>query len=211
MPRGLRFAWGLALWVLAAAQAFVDGDAVHPTLPRRVLGGAPRHALLLAGAVSQLHGGHYQKAADLYSASNKHVLGAPFKICANTVKKHIIEFNGVPTDVFQHSWNPELEGGFRATYLAPPFNTFVKSYTGVFEDNRPYEAQLRPIYGADPAADWSQVSWSVSMSRAAMMMLQHEQANNITYDRIILVRPDGEHMGACARTHATLLGASSLS
>ena len=30
------------------------------------------------------------------------------------------------------------------------------------------------------------------MSRVVMIMLQRERARNVTYDRIILVRPDGK-------------------
>ena len=67
--------------------------------------------------------------------------------------------------MFQHSWNPELEGGFEKVYTEPPFNTYVQSYKGEFEDNRPYEQQLRPIYAGDLANDWSQVG------RAAGLLL----------------------------------------
>jgi len=45
--------------------------------------------------------------------------------------------------------------------------------------------------GKGPRLDWSQISWSLSISRAVAMMQQHEQEVNVTYDRIILVRPDG--------------------
>ena len=45
--------------------------------------------------------------------------------------------------------------------------------------------------GEGPRLDWSQISWSLSISRAVAMMQQHEQEVNVTYDRIILVRPDG--------------------
>ena len=45
--------------------------------------------------------------------------------------------------------------------------------------------------GDAPRLDWSQISWSLSISRAIAMMQEHEQKVNVTYDRIILVRPDG--------------------
>lgn len=101
--------------------------------------------------MSRLSGNHYQKSADLYSGPT--LKGQPYRVCANTVKKHIIEANGIPTDIFQHSWNPELATGFRRSYLDPPFNQYVANYTGLFENNLPYEEMLRSLYNG---SDWSQ-------------------------------------------------------
>lgn len=66
-----------------------------------------RNALLVAGAFSKPSGDHYGHAADLYSA-NALSHGSMVRVCANTVKRHILEANGIVTDVFQHSWNPEV-------------------------------------------------------------------------------------------------------
>jgi hypothetical protein len=145
-------------------------------------------AMTCSGAMSQLSGEHYQHASDLYSTPK--LLGEPYRICANTVKRHVVEFNQVATDVFQHSWNVEFQEGFRRAYEEPPFNRFIGSYEGLFEDNRPYEDQLRPVYNGT-ANDWSQVSWSISMSRVVMLMLQAERRTGRRYDRIIVMRPDG--------------------
>ena len=152
----------------------------------------PRNALILAGAMSHIKGiGHYANAEDLYKQTAVAVTGTPWTVCANTVKKHVIEHNGAVTDVFQHSWNPNLEGAFEKAYLSAPFERLVGSYTGAFEDNRPYEQNLKGVYStADSETDWNQVSWSISMSKAAMLMFQAEVKRNVTYDRVIFMRPD---------------------
>jgi len=88
------------------------------------------------------------------------------------VKRHVIEVNGIATDIFQHSWSMHLEGAFKEVYTQPPYNSFVGGYVGQFEDNRPYEAALKPAYASE---DWNQASWAISMSKAVRLMLQVEE------------------------------------
>ena len=97
-PRPLVLRRAMLAAALLLASIISGGDAGEASKDHSSKASAtrPRNALLLAGAVSQLHGGHYQKAEDLYYVS-KSTLGAPYRICANTVKKHIIEFNKVLT------------------------------------------------------------------------------------------------------------------
>jgi len=66
-----------------------------------------RHALLIAGAFSKQAGGHYGHANELYSNTTRS-RGSMVRVCANTVKRHVLEANGIVTDIFQHSWNPEV-------------------------------------------------------------------------------------------------------
>jgi len=66
-----------------------------------------RHALLIAGAFSKQAHGHYGHAAELYSNTTRSHLSM-VRVCANTMKRHVLEANGVVTDIFQHSWNPEV-------------------------------------------------------------------------------------------------------
>jgi hypothetical protein len=87
------------------------------------------------------------------------------------VKRHVIEVNGVVTDIFQHSWSTHLEGEFKEVYTQPPYNSFVGGYVGQFEDNRLYEALLKPAYASE---DWNQASWAISMAKAMRLMLQVE-------------------------------------
>jgi hypothetical protein len=98
MPRG-RIALLAVLVALTMAVGAPDSSGTAAT--------TKRHALLVAGAFSRPSGDHYQRATDLYEPSAR-PHGSMVRVCANTVKKHILEANGIVTDVFQHSWNPEV-------------------------------------------------------------------------------------------------------
>ena len=147
----------------------------------------PRNALLIAGAVSRLparkhatNAGQFSTAASLYDSTNRpHYSSVP--ICAASLRKHIIEANPAYWDIFLHSWNPDLEHVFR--------KAFPNSTSMVFEDNRPYEAAFAERYRN---AKWPTVSFSISVGKVAMQMMQFQQQEmgGNEYSRVLLVRPD---------------------
>jgi len=74
-------------------------------------------------------------------------------VCANSILRHIVSFNGIPTDVFLHTWSYDLESQFRGL-----FNLTAAE----FEHNQPYEAQMKGLF---PAYSWAEISYTLSVQR----------------------------------------------
>ena len=112
------------------------------------------NALLIAGAVSRLPtkggNGQFISVDSLYDSSRAY---SSIKVCANSVLKHIVRNNPVPTDVFLHTWSFDLEPQFRQLYNLT---------ASAFEHNRPYEAQMKHLF---PEYSWPEISYTISVQR----------------------------------------------
>ena len=118
----------------------------------------------------------------------------PLHITLSSLRQHIIDANdrsgGGRFDLFAHSWAPNLEGAYRRHF------NFTSA---VFEDNRHYEEEWwaggrRGIY--HNGSDWHQISYALSMSKAAQLVLDHaarmaaERPSWRFYSRVVFVRAD---------------------
>ena len=159
-----------------------------PTSPKAAAT-TTRYALLVAGAVSRLpsrrHGNmqQYTTAATLYAADQRPFFSS-VKVCVASIRRHILEANPASWDVFVHSWHPDLEDTYR--------QAFPEAVSMAFEDNRPFEQSLRGVFKGEK---WPAVSFSLSVGRVAMQLLQREQMHGPKqggsgYSRVLLMRPD---------------------
>jgi len=173
-------------------------DAAGRGTPRAVRAAADqlgpssaRFALVLFGAVGS-KGGVWQNppprpAAELYDASIRHTV--PLHAVAAGHWRNIINVNGdhsTDWDVFIHCWSWELRASLTAQY-APLV------VAAAFEDNRAYESAFAPEAGAFQLQGlWSQESMGLSLSRAAMLVMQHVQQarRGAHYDGVVFTRPD---------------------
>ena len=152
-----------------------------------------RHALVIVGAISHLNDESYAKRSEaLYSRSKPF---AHVHVCYNATRAHLVSPSN-PTDVFVHSWHPELEAPLRALY-APT--------AALFEDNRIEKTRYQALHAATAAATaavpaaaaaaeeeglWSQTSFSISIARGLGLALSHEASAGVRYDRFLVTRPD---------------------
>ena len=154
-----------------------------------------RFALVLCGGVSLMyksyrgtmarspseggvaaHGGGNMKVLNVTSPFYDPKLPpTPLRITLASLKQHVVDANdptgGSRFDVFAHSWAPSLEGAYRAA---------LNLTAAAFEDNRPVQAELwdggrRGLY--HNASDWHQISYGLSMARAANLVLDHLAAS----------------------------------
>jgi hypothetical protein len=117
----------------------------------------------------------------LYDSS---VRPTPLHITLASQRRHIILANGNRFRVFAHSWSPELEAGYR---------TALPLEAALFEDNRPYQARLWAGGAAgifNGQSDWHQLSFAVSMSKAATLVLEYANRSGRFFERVVFARPD---------------------
>ena len=134
---------------------------------------------------------HYETSSSMYDTTRPYVF---IQVCYHSIRKHILEANGLEdADVFIHSWSIELENQFKELY---------RPKMSEFEDNRVYDTfvgdSIRP---PGTSVSWKEISYTISVQRAAMLMLQYENrvlrekntylnSQSSLYDRVLLVRPD---------------------
>ena len=170
---------------------------------------------MLCGAVSllqvgprgvTLHGAEEGPVADGFSPLtrngsdplyNPSARPTPVRITLASLRQHIIDANGggnssrggIPAkfDVFAHSWAPDLEAAYReALPLA----------AAEFEDNRPYQRKMWAKGTAglyNRSSDWHQLSYALSMAKAASLVLAHAEWRwppPRFYDRVVFARAD---------------------
>ena len=150
-----------------------------------------RYALVLTGAVSRLK--HEKRssarpAAALYVDPQKYAY-TPLRVTSAGHRRHVLLANNATFDVFVHSWSHDLRANFSETYGA----IGTGHYEAVFEDAVEVETTYQQIFRAQgKKSDWRQVSWSFSMSRAALMVLNHVRLRRLgsAYERVVITRPD---------------------
>lgn len=161
--------------------------------------GLPPYALVLSGAVSRVANRTMEQSklfyrsiynlreptttGDGYVSPSSEALGAfvPLRLSAASLRRHVIEHNGGAAlwDVFAHSWNPELAADIRR-YFSP--------FDAKFEENGPVELRERPLYSE--GAQWSQISWAISRSRAIGLMQRQAIRRGAVYERVVFMRYD---------------------
>ena len=110
----------------------------------------------------------------------------PLKITLSSLRQHVVDVNeraGGRFDFFVHSWAPDLELAFRRAW-----NFSVVA----FEDNQPYETSWAAgrMGPRDNTTDWHQLSYALSISKAAELVLAHAQRMERFYDRVVFARAD---------------------
>ena len=144
-------------------------------------------------ARSSSEAGHagYIISSDTHPLYNEGLKPTPLRITLASLRKHVVTPNNdghsshnqnhqknsssSPAsprfDFFAHSWAPALE---------PAYRRELNFTDARFEDNRAYERALwvngsgesRHVFNA--SSDWHQISYALSMSKAAEMVLAHE-------------------------------------
>ena len=178
-----------------------SGDEESSSPPPPPSSSPARYALVLCGAVSLMYRSPrgVTRRSSLEASVAKPTVGVvipslyerswrptPVNITLSSLRQHVVDVNervGGRFDFFVHSWAPDLESTFR--------NALNFSVVA-FEDNQPYEASWAAgrMGPRDNATDWHQLSYALSISKAAELVLAHAQRMERFYDRIVFARAD---------------------
>jgi len=133
--------------------------------------------------------GDRQSNLNANSAAMQHPdkqLYPPVRVLAAAIQQHVFAPNGGCFDLYVFSWQPVMREDFEA-HLYPLAHCHVEA---VFEDNRPYEAAHPGT--ANQNSQWGQISYSIALSRGAMLVLQDtlRRRRGQWHERVLFVRPD---------------------
>lgn len=134
-------------------------------------------ALCIRGAVSKIKKGMFTNPSDLYNIGEY----VNYKACYISILRHIIEYNKefYDFDVFLQGWNLDLQDDLCKLYKP-------KKY--LFENNDLYKNEI--LNKINKTSDFGQCSQSLAIKKSIGLMKEYEKENNITYDVVILYRPD---------------------
>ena len=135
-----------------------------------------RVAFCLRGAVTK-YKKKGLKLGDIYSESEPYV---NFKAVHYSIQKHIINSNpNYHFDIFIQSWNPDL---------LDEMNDLYKPVSSLYENNNDYKDDISSKCGE--GVIFAGVSQCLAIKKALGLVEDYEINKNITYDMVILYRPD---------------------
>ena len=133
-------------------------------------------ALCFRGAMSKTSG-QFTHPGALYHNPSPYV---NYMYAYNSIMRHIVKANpDYDVDIFIHCWNPDLEKELVALYKPTRY---------IFEDNRVYNEEITSLCKGPP--DFGGISHALSLKKSLELQEKYSAENNITYDIVILFRPD---------------------
>jgi hypothetical protein len=135
-----------------------------------------RAALCIRGAVSK-KGSRCDRMGEIYSNTNEYV---KYSSVYKSILRHIVRANPeYDIDIFIHSWNVDLQEELVSMY---------KPVKYVFEDNNIYADEINSH--CIVPKDFGGISQALTIKKVLELQEHYSLENNITYDIVVLFRPD---------------------
>lgn len=149
----------------------------------------PRYALALVGAVGSIPTGMLGSGMfGSHMNSNQPGDYPPLRVLAAMIRRHVLNPNEDQFDLFHFSWQPYLQD----EYVYHMYGMFSHAQAA-YEVNRVYRSAYERNFGfRNSTSVWNQWSYSLALSKAAMMTLQHveTQRGGVQYEHVIMIRAD---------------------